>query len=55
MSASLSSSCLNWLLGKPSTVKPRSRYARCIASSFSYCGERPQREATFTTSFTSPA
>ena len=46
------SSCRNWLLGKPRTVKPRSPYVFCSSSSFSYCGARPQREATLTTSLT---
>ena len=35
-------------------MKPRSPYSFCSASSFSYCGASPQREATFTISSTLP-
>src|SRR5665811_115862 len=52
MASELPSSCRNWLLGKPSTVKPRSPYVSCSSSSFVYCGESPQREATLTMSLT---
>src|ERR1019366_2387313 len=43
MASELLSSCRNWLLGKPSTVKPRSPYVFCSSSSFFYCGARPPR------------
>src|SRR5665647_1377240 len=52
MASELPSSCRNWLLGNPSTVKPRPLYVLCSSSSFSYCGVRPQREATLTMSLT---
>ncbi len=35
--------------GNPTTVKPRSPYARCSCSSCSYCGVSPHFEATLTT------
>src|SRR5690242_9340893 len=41
---------MNWLHGKPTTVNPRGPYSSCSASSWLYCGVRPQRLATFTTS-----
>src|SRR3712207_1173913 len=41
---------MNWLHGTPTTVKPRSRYSSCSDSSAVYCGVRPQRLATLTSS-----
>src|SRR5215218_2122639 len=46
---------MNWLLGTPSTVKPRSRYSSCSASSPAYWGVSPQRLATLTTRATRPS
>src|SRR4051794_26246365 len=40
---------MNWLLGTPTTVKPRLRYSSCRASSWAYCGVSPHRLATLTT------
>src|SRR2546423_9456529 len=40
----------NWLHGRPTTVKPASPYVSCSRSSAPYCGVRPHREATLTTS-----
>src|SRR3712207_4385310 len=45
---------MNWLHGTPTTVKPRSRYSSCSASSAVYCGVSPQRLATLTTSAGAP-
>ncbi|MOA42325.1 hypothetical protein D3C78_1643650 [compost metagenome] len=55
MSASLPGSCpANWLHGRPSTLKPRSRYCWYRCSSPAYWGVRPHFEATLTTSTTLP-
>src|SRR4051794_4444084 len=40
---------MNWLHGKPTTVKPRGPYSSCSASSWVYCGVRPHLLATLTT------
>src|SRR5207302_8537841 len=39
---------MNWLLGTPMTVKPRSLYCSWMRSSPSYWGVRPHFEATLT-------
>src|SRR3954468_1013309 len=45
---------MNWLQGTPITVKPRSAYSSCSASSAPYCGVSLQRLATLTTSAAFP-
>lgn len=43
-----------WLHGNPMTTRPRSLYLRYSASSPSYCGVNPQRDATLTIRTTLP-
>src|SRR5262249_23542214 len=39
---------MNWLHGKPTTVKPFDSYFFCNASSVAYCGVLPHFDATLT-------
>ncbi|MNT45326.1 hypothetical protein D3C72_1819050 [compost metagenome] len=48
-------SCLpNWLHGKPSTTRPRSRYSSYSFCRPAYCGVKPHSLAVLTTSSTLP-